>query len=77
MLPDIDVVRDRIRRAVVDMNVSAVAQGAGVNQGALYRLINGQTCPRYETVQRVWDYLESRRTDGADGPIRTDGQNNG
>ena len=77
MLPDIDVVRDRIRRAAADRNLQAVARGAGVHPNALYRLIAGRTRPQYETVQRVWDYLESRRTDGPDGPIRTDGQNNG
>ena len=48
---------DKLRQMLADMNIQAVARGAGVHPNALYRIMAGATNPRYETVQRVMNYL--------------------
>jgi predicted transcriptional regulator len=48
---------DKLRQMLADMNIQAVARGAGVHPNVLYRIMAGATNPRYETVQRVMNYL--------------------
>jgi len=51
---------ERIREALSDMNIKAVARGAGVKPNAIYRLMAGDGSPRYETVHRLSVYLEKK-----------------
>jgi DNA-binding phage protein len=48
---------EKLRSLLADRNIQAVARGAGVHPNALYRLMAGATSPKYETVQRLLDYL--------------------
>lgn len=48
---------EKLRQMLADMNIQAVARGAGVHPNALYRLMAGSSSPKYETVQRVMNYL--------------------
>ncbi len=48
---------EKLRQMLADMNIQAVARGAGVHPNVLYRIMTGATNPRYETVQRVMNYL--------------------
>jgi len=48
---------EKLRQMLADMNIQAVARGAGVHPNVLYRIMAGATNPRYETVQRVMNYL--------------------
>jgi predicted transcriptional regulator len=48
---------EKLRQMLADMNLQAVARGAGVHPNVLYRIMAGGTNPRYETVQRVMNYL--------------------
>lgn len=48
---------EKLRQMLADMNIQAVARGAGVHPNALYRLMAGSSNPKYETVQRVMNYL--------------------
>lgn len=52
-MPDLE----KLRQMLADMNIQAVARGAGVHPNALYRLMAGSSNPKYETVQRVMNYL--------------------
>lgn len=51
---------DEIKRQLKDMNLRAVSRGAGVHYNALYRLVNGETNPSYETVHKIVSYLEAK-----------------
>ncbi|WVH13954.1 hypothetical protein CASP1_00031 [Alcaligenes phage CASP1] len=51
---------DEIKRQLKDMNLRAVSRGAGVHYNALYRLVNGDTNPSYETVHKIVSYLEAK-----------------
>lgn len=48
---------DKLRQMLADMNLQAVARGAGVHPNVLYRIMAGASNPRYETVQRIMQYL--------------------
>ena len=52
---------DTMRRQLADRNIQAVAKGAGVHPNARYRLMRGESSPRYETVQRVASYLQRQQ----------------
>lgn len=47
---------EKLRKQLDDRNIRAVARGAGIHPNVLYRLMAG-TSPRYETVQRLLEYL--------------------
>jgi DNA-binding phage protein len=48
---------EQIRAALQPYNLSKVAKEAGVNKHTLYRMMNEQHKPTYETVKRLSDYL--------------------
>jgi DNA-binding phage protein len=48
---------DQIRLALKPYNLSKVAKEAGVNKHTLYRMMNEQHKPSYETVKLLSDYL--------------------
>ncbi|WP_353845731.1 helix-turn-helix transcriptional regulator [Microcystis sp. M018S1] len=45
---------------LADRNIRAVSKAAGVHPNAVYRLMNGSTNPRYDTVQKLIAYLQGR-----------------
>lgn len=48
-----------IRKILADRNLSAVARGAGISRPVLYQIMSEKTDPRYSTLERLSDYLES------------------
>lgn len=48
---------DEIREALRPYNLTKVAKESGVNKHTLYRMMNEQHKPTYETVKRLSDYL--------------------
>ena len=58
---------DKLRQKLSDMNIQAVARGAGVHPNSLYRLMAGATSPKYETVQLVLAYLNRQEQAVANG----------
>ena len=52
---------ESLRRQLADRNIQAVAKGAKVHANALYRLMRSESSPRYETVQRVFSYLQRQQ----------------
>jgi DNA-binding phage protein len=48
---------EKLREALRDRNIMAVARGTGIHQNSIYRIMSGQTQPRYETVKRLADYI--------------------
>ena len=67
---------DSLRRQLADRNIQAVSRGAGVHPNALYRLMHGESSPRYETVQRVASYLQ-RQQQAAQALLSSEGAING
>ncbi len=51
---------EEIKNQLQDANLKRVAERAGVHYNALYRLMNGNTNPSYETVKKLSDYLENK-----------------
>lgn len=51
---------DQIRERLEDSNLKAVSEKAGVHYNAVYRFMNGQSNPSYETVRKICDYLEGK-----------------
>lgn len=49
---------DEVREKLKPMNVSFVSRQTGVHKNAIYRLMNGTTEPKYETVQKIINWLE-------------------
>ena len=50
-----------IRRLLLDMNLSRVAEATGIAYGRVWRLVHTETKPSYETVSKIAAYLESRQ----------------
>jgi len=55
---------DTLRLMLTDRNLQVVARGSGVHPNSLYRLVNGSSRPKYETVQKVMTYLERQGASG-------------
>jgi DNA-binding phage protein len=51
---------EKIKLILKDRNLKAVALGAGIHYNALYRMMSGGTQPKYETVKKLTDYIESQ-----------------
>lgn len=51
---------DRIKEVLALMNLSAVSRGAGVPVYILQRFMNGSSMPRFDTMQRIVDFLKSK-----------------
>lgn len=52
---------DEIRSQLTDRNLKAVAEKSGVHYNAVYRFMNGQSNPSYETVRKLCQYLEAKQ----------------
>lgn len=52
---------EQVREQLTDRNLKAVAEKAGVHYNAVYRFMNGQSNPSYETVRKLCDYLEGKQ----------------
>jgi len=50
----LDVIREKLK----DRNLSAVSRGANISRPVLYQIMNKDTDPRYQTIERLSDYLE-------------------
>ena len=50
---------EEIKQLLKDAKLRKVAANAGVHYNAVYRLMNGQVKPSYETVKKLSDYLEN------------------
>lgn len=52
---------EKVREALQDRRIDAVAKATGLSKDAISDIRNGNsTNPRYQTVQRLVDYLEGR-----------------
>lgn len=52
----------QIKKALADMNLSAVSRATGVNYQMIWRIANGvDQNPTYKTLSAISDYLESRQ----------------
>lgn len=49
---------DEVREKLKPLKINAVAEEVGLHPNAVYRLMNEQTKPSYDTVKRLSDYLE-------------------
>jgi len=49
---------EALRKALSLMNLSVVARGSGVHVNALHRFVRGQSMPRFNTMQKVVDFLK-------------------
>lgn len=58
---------EKLRQMLSDMNIQAVARGSGVHPNALYRIMTGSSNPKYETVQRVMNYLITKKGPAQNG----------
>ena len=51
---------EQIKTMLADRNIRAVSKAAGVHPNAVYRLMNGSTNPKYDTVQKLIAYLQGK-----------------
>lgn len=50
---------DKIKEILKDMNLRAVAKGAGIHENSLYRIMAGQSC-RFDTMSKLVVYLQRK-----------------
>lgn len=50
---------EQIRKRLQDSNMKAVARKAGVHHNSLLAMMRGDRLPRYETLKRLSDYIDS------------------
>jgi DNA-binding phage protein len=55
----IEQIKDRLR----DANLKRVAKNAGIHPATVYRFMQEDSKPLYETVKALSDYLEGRNND--------------
>lgn len=51
---------DKIRAALADLNLAAVAAATGIHKNALYAFRSGRTTLRYDSMVKLVKYLQSR-----------------
>ena len=51
---------EQIKKSLADSNLKRVAENAGVHPATLYRFMQEDSNPLYETVKALSDYLISR-----------------
>ena len=49
---------DEVRRRLEPMNIMYVSRKTGVHSNAIYRLMRGDTQPRYATIEKLSNWLE-------------------
>lgn len=52
---------DTIRAYFADANIRQVSRETGLHYQVIYRLLNGDTNPRYETVLALSDYIDQKQ----------------
>lgn len=55
----------QVRHALRDRNIALVAREIGMKRQQLWKIANGLTTPRADTLERISNYLEGK-TDGPD-----------
>lgn len=53
-----------IREKLKDRKMTVVSSETGIHVNAIYRFMNDQTKPKYDTVKKLIDYLEGTESDG-------------
>ena len=48
---------EQIKKRLADANLKRVAENSGVHPATVYRLMEGESKPLYETVKALSDYL--------------------
>lgn len=54
---------EQIRKRLQDANLKRVAENAGIHPATVYRLMQDDSKPLYETVKALSDYLEVQSND--------------
>lgn len=58
---------EKIKEVLEYANIQKVAKGTGLHPNVIYRIKNGKTNPKYETVKKINDYLTGSSIGGEDG----------
>lgn len=51
---------EQVKQRLTDANLKRVAENCGVHPATIYRLMQENSSPSYETVKALSDYLESK-----------------
>ena len=51
---------DKIRAALADLNLTAVAAATGIHKNGLYAFKHGRTTLRYDSMVKLVKYLQAR-----------------
>lgn len=51
---------DKIRAALADLNLAAVAAATGIHKNGLYAFRSGKTTLRYDSMVKLVNYLQAR-----------------
>jgi len=49
---------EEIRELLSDRNILKVSEKTGIHHNTLYKLVRGETDPRYSILKKLSDYLE-------------------
>lgn len=50
---------EKMRELLFDRNIIKVAKSTGIHYNTIYKLIRGETDPRYSVLKKLSDYLEA------------------
>ena len=53
---------DKIRAALADLNLAAVAAATGIHKNGLYAFRHGRTTLRYDSMVKLVKYLQQRES---------------
>jgi hypothetical protein len=53
---------DKIRAALADLNLAAVAEATGIHKNGLYAFRSGKTTLRYDSMVKLVKYLQQRES---------------
>jgi hypothetical protein len=53
---------DKIRAALADLNLAAVAAATGIHKNGLYAFRHGRTTLRYDSMVKLVKYLQARES---------------
>lgn len=54
---------EQIKKRLQDANLKRVAENAGIHPATVYRFMQEESKPLYETVKSLSDYLEAQNND--------------
>ena len=52
---------EHLRKLLEEFNLKKVAEACGIHPNALYRLMKGEVIPRYNTIVKIVEYLQTKR----------------